>query len=250
MRSALFCLALAVTPVVASAAEAPRPGYLDPHIQSVHYDPDQVVLLQGVLGYQLMLEFAPDEQLQSVSIGDSLGWQVVPNHNANLLFLKPLERNAATNMNVVTTQRRYAFELRVLPKGGAKTANAIVTPYIVRFVYPPVAVAVSTPAPPDPPPEERNRAYVVTGAAENTPARIFDDGRMTYFAWQPQASVPAIFAVGADGKESLVNYGVRGAYTVVEQVSPRFVLRNGKQVATVINQGFVPPAALPRSGAK
>lgn len=248
MRAPLIALLLAAAPLAVSAAEAPRPGYGDPHIQSVAYDPDRVVLLQGVLGYQLMLEFAPDEQLQSVSIGDSLGWQVTPNRNANLLFLKPIERNAATNMNVVTTQRRYAFELRVLPKATAKKSNALVTPYIVRFIYPAVAVAASLPPPPVPPPEERNRAYVVTGAPENTPARIFDDGRMTYFAWAPQASVPAIFAVGADGKESLVNYGVRGAYTVVEQVSRRFVLRNGKQVATVINQGFVPAAALLRSG--
>ncbi len=250
MRVTLVALLLAAAPLMAAAAEAPRPGYGDPHIQSVAYDPDHVVLLQGVLGYQLMLEFAPDEQLQSVSIGDSLGWQVTPNKNANLLFLKPLERNAATNMNVVTTQRRYAFELHVLPKAVAKRASAVVTPYIVRFIYPAAAIAASLPPTPDPPPEERNRAYVVTGAPENTPARIFDDGRMTYFAWAPQASVPAIFAVSAEGKESLVNYGVRGDYTVVEQVSPRFILRNGKQVATVINQGFVPPAAMPRSGAK
>ena len=43
-----------------------------------------------------------------------------------------------------------------------------------------------------------------------------------------------------------MNYGVRGGYTVVEQISPRFVLRNGKLVATVINQGFVPPTSLAR----
>ena len=103
---------------------------------------------------------------------------------------------------------------------------------------------------PDPPPEEHNRAYLVTGAAGNVPTRVFDDGRMTYFAWGPQASVPAIFAVNAEGKESLVNYEVRGGYTVVEQLSPRFVLRNGKQVATVVNQGFTPPPATSRTSGR
>ena len=240
MRGALIILSLLATPFVAQAAAAPRPGYIDPHIQTTPYDPDQVVMLRGVLGYQIMLEFAPDERLESVSIGDSLGWQVTPNRNANLLFLKPLERNAVTNMNVVTSQRRYAFELRVQPK---KLRTAAATPYIVRFTYPRVAVAVADPPPPERPPEERNRAYVVTGSPENTPARIFDDGRMTYFAWAPQASAPAIFAVGPDGKESLVNYGLRGPYTVVEQLSPRFVLRNGKQVTTVTNQAFIQPSA-------
>ena len=231
-------LALLVAPLTAQAAVAPRPGYTDPHIQTAAYDPDQVTMLRGVLGYQIMLEFAADERLESVSIGDSLGWQVTPNRNANLLFLKPLERNAVTNMNVVTSQRRYAFELHVLPKS-ARTTSA---PFVVRFSYPRVAVAVVEPTPPEPPPEERNRAYLVTGAPENTPMRIFDDGRMTYFTWAPQASAPAIFAVGPDGRESLVNYDIRGPFTVVEQLAPRFVLRNGKQVATVVNQAFVQPS--------
>jgi type IV secretion system protein VirB9 len=246
MRWILPVLAMVAAPLSAQGAEPPRPGYEDPHIQTAAYDPDRVVLLRGVLGFQMMLQFAPDERLENVSIGDSLGWQVTPNRNANLLFLKPLERNAVTNMSVVTSQRRYTFELRVLPKG-ARTAAA---PYVVRFSYPQTAVAMSQPPPPELPPEERNRAYVVTGSAENTPARVFDDGRMTYFAWANQASAPAIFAVTADGKESLVNYDVRGAYTVVEQLAPRFVLRNGKQVATVTNQGFVPAAAPLAGGAR
>ncbi len=239
-----FCLL--ATPVAANSADLPRPGYADPHIQSVAYDPDRVVLLRGVLGYQMMLEFAPDERLESVSIGDSLGWQVTPNRNANLLFLKPIDRNAVTNMNVVTSQRRYSFELRVLPKG----ARLDTAPYVVRFAYPPLATAIPLPRAADPPPEERNLAYAVSGSAENTPVRIFDDGQMTYFAWAPQASVPAIFAVTSDGSESLVNSGVRGAYTVVEQLAPRFVLRNGKRVATVTNQAYRSPNATARADAR
>lgn len=246
MKGASLVLCLLATPVATHGAEAPRPGYADAHIQSVAYDPDRVVLLRGVLGYQMMLEFAPDERLESVSIGDSLGWQVTPNRNANLLFLKPIDRNAVTNMNVVTSQRRYSFELRVLPKG-ARIDSA---PYVVRFAYPQVAMAIPLPPPPDPPPEERNVAYVVSGSPENTPNRIFDDGRMTYFAWSPQASAPAIFAVTSDGRESLVNSGVRGAYTVVEQLAPRFVLRNGKRVATVTNQAYRSPGANVRADAR
>ena len=239
MKYVLLTLSLLSMPLVANSADLPRPGYADPHIQSVAYDPDRVVLLRGVLGYQMMLEFAPDERLESVSIGDSLGWQVTPNRNANLLFLKPIDRHAVTNMNVVTSQRRYSFELRVLPKG----ARVDTAPYVVRFAYPQTAMAIPLPPPPDPPPEERNRAYATSGAAENTPVRIFDDGQMTYFAWGPQASVPAIFAVTSEGRESLVNSGVRGDYTVVEQLAPRFVLRNGKRVATVTNQAYRSPAA-------
>ncbi|WP_310542654.1 TrbG/VirB9 family P-type conjugative transfer protein [Phenylobacterium sp.] len=246
MRAVLaLVLAMSTAPLAVQAAQIPRPGSGDPHIQSVEYDPDQVVLLNGVVGYQLMLEFAPDERLVNVSIGDSLGWQVTPNRNANLLFLKPIDKRAVTNMTVVTNQRRYAFDLRV--STGRSLAR---TPYVVRFIYPQVAVAAPAPEWVEPPPEVVNAAYTVTGAAESAPVQVFDDGRMTYFAWSPQAAAPAIFAVAADGAESLVNYGVRGGYTVVEQLAPRFMLRNGKQVATVTNQAYRAAALDQRTAAK
>lgn len=237
-RLIAVALVLAGAPLWCDAAEAPRPGMGDARIQSVAYDPEQVVLINGAIGYQLMLEFAPDERLENVSIGDSLGWQVTPNRKANLLFLKPIERKAATNMTVVTNLRRYAFELRVAPNGARRAS----LPYVVRFIYPQVAVALPEPEPPERPPQVVNQAYALSGARENLPERVFDDGRMTYFAWPAQASLPAIFAVSSDGSESLVNYGIRGGYTVVEQLAGRFVLRNGKQVVTVVNQGYAPAA--------
>lgn len=233
MRALSLILLLTATPMTASGAETPRPGLTDPRIQTVEYDPDQVIVLRGVLNYQLMLEFSPGERIENVSIGDSLGWQVTPNRKANLLFLKPVDRSAVTNMTVVTNQRRYAFDLRVAPKNARG-----VMPYVVRFSYPQMAMAVPIPPEREAPPQIVNRSYAVTGAAENAPVLIFDDGRMTYFEWPAQGAVPAIFAVGADGAESLVNYGVRGRYIVVEQLAPRFSLRNGKQVATVINNGY------------
>ena len=239
IRAAVLALALIAAPAQAFGAETPLPGMIDPRIQTVAYDPDQVVILRGILGFQMMVEFAPDERLENVSIGDSLGWQVTPNKKANLLFLKPLDPRAVTNMTVVTNLRRYTFDLRVAARG----TRISQIPFVVRFTYPLVAMAMLDPEPaPDPLPVVANRAYLVTGAAENTPSQVFDDGRMTYFAWAPDASAPAIFAVSADGQESLVNYGVRGGYTVVEQLAPRFVLRNGKQVATVVNQAYVAPA--------
>ncbi len=229
----------------AQAAVRPRPGDQDPRIQTVAYDPDQVTLLEGQLGFQMMLEFGPDERIENVSVGDALGWQVTPNRKANLLFLKPIDRLAPTNMTVVTTVRRYSFELRVAPKASRNLA-----PYAVRFTYPPAAIAMII-APefvPDPPPLVANANYRVTGSAENAPARIFDDGRVTYFEWPQGRAVPAIFAVAADGAENLVNYRVRGDFLVVEQLSPQFVLRNGKQVAQVLNQGYVQAVAVAKSG--
>lgn len=236
MRTLLLAGLIACAPLAAGALEAPRPGLADPRIQFVDYDPDQVVLIRGAMGYQLMLEFAADERIENVSIGDSLGWQVTPNRRANLLFLKPID-GASTNMTVITNARRYVFQLSVAPKNAASAA-----PYTVRFIYPEAAVALPVEVPqPEARPIVANAAYAIAGSPESRPVRVFDDGRMTYFEWSPDGALPAIFAVGSDGAESVVNYSMRGAYIVVEQLAGRFALRNGAQVATVTNQAWAYP---------
>ncbi|UAL08872.1 TrbG/VirB9 family P-type conjugative transfer protein [Caulobacter segnis] len=216
------------------AADTPRPGAIDSRIRTVAYDPDQVVRLTGYFGIQTMLEFAPDERIENVSIGDALGWQVTPNKKANLLFLKPLDRTAATNMTVVTDRRRYVLELVVAgPKASSKDLA-----YVVRFLVPAPAPMVVTTAPPPGAPVVRNSAYAVKGDAAIQPTKVFDDGAATYFAWPAQADLPAVFVVGADGVEGLANAVVRDGYLVVDQLAPRFVLRSGKASLTVVNGAF------------
>ena len=216
----------------AQAADIPRPGELDARIQTIFYDPNQVFLLRGTIGYQFMLEFAPDEHIETVSIGDSVDWQITPNRKANVLFIKPINHSGHTNLTVLTDARRYAFELREEPPRPNSTVL-----YVARMVYPQPAQAVQEKvAPPrETPPVVANTAYTVTGSVAERPLRIFDDGHMTYFEWAKDGPLPAIFAVAADGSESLVNYVVRGPYVVVEQVASRFMLRDGEEVATVDN---------------
>lgn len=234
--------ALAVSAALAGpvmATDAPRPGAVDPRIRTVAYDPDQVVRLTGYFGIQTMLEFAPDERIENVSIGDALGWQVTPNKKANLLFLKPLDRTAATNMTVVTDRRRYVFELVVAgPKATTKDLA-----YVVRFLVPTPAVVIAAPPPPPAAPTAHNASYSVKGDAVIQPTKVFDDGSATYFAWPQQADLPAVFVVGADGVEGLANAVVRDGYLVVDQLAPRFVLRSGKASLTVTNAAFAQETA-------
>lgn len=238
MKRLALALLLAASTLTVSPAAAQ--GAADARVRLVDYDPGRVTQIRAALGYQLMLEFAPNERIENVSIGDAVGWQVTPNRRANILFLKPID-GQATNMTVVTDQRRYLFELRLAPKG-SKAQPA----YAVRFVYPAPIVAAPEPAR-EAGPQVSNTAYSVTGAPAVAPSRIFDDGEMTYFEWPPEAAAPAIFALAADGSESMVNYAVHGRYVVVQQLAPRFILRDGKQVATVVNAGFPAPGPLARS---
>jgi type IV secretion system protein VirB9 len=206
-------------------ARRPDPGLVDPHIQSILYDPDQVVLLNGALGWQIMIEFAPDERIENVSIGDALAWQVTPNKKARDLFLKPLIKNAATNMTVLTDQRRYAFELEAGPRLGT-------TPWVLRFEYPKEIVqAVEEPLPPPPPP--LNFRYLIGGDPTLRPSRVWDDGTVTYFEFSNETPLPAIYTGSPKGPESLVNTSVRGRVIIVQQTSGIFTLRSGDQFATV-----------------
>lgn len=229
----------------ARAEQTPIPGTTDPRIRSVFYDPDQVVAIRGYFGYQMMIEFAPDERIENVSIGDGLAWQVTPNHKATLLFLKPIDGETPTNMTVVTDQRRYAFELSARRPG--KTIPSDMA-YVVRFTYPPPPPPPPAPPPPAPP-ERQNLAYTYTGSRALLPSLVFDDGRFTYFQWPSTATIPAVFLVGPDGAESIVNFTVRDGYFVVEQMAPKFALRSAKELTLVINDAWRDPlidAAAPR----
>ncbi|MEI6417902.1 MAG: P-type conjugative transfer protein VirB9 [Sphingomonadales bacterium] len=241
---------LLVVGVAAHAAQVPVASPVDPRIRTIVYNPREVVTITGQPGYQMVVEFGPGERIENVSIGDAQAWQATPNRKADLLFLKPIDSIASTNMTVVTNLRRYNFELIVQP---AKTRSN--QTFDIRFIFPNEELAAKPSAAADPsvsdalPPESWNFAYSYTGDKANLPARVFDDGRFTYFQWPAGVDTPAVFAVGADGKESLVNHIVKGRYFVVEQLAGQFVLRSGAQVTQVFNDAMrtaEPGAAAPR----
>jgi type IV secretion system protein VirB9 len=232
--AALLVLA-AATPTL--AAESPRPDGGDPRLRVVLYDPSQVVTVRAALGYQMMIEFDAGERIENVAVGDSLGWQVIPSRNGNLLFLKPMDQAPATNMTVVTNLRRYAFELTVRPRPARPDDPSLV--YSLRFDYPAPATPVATVAEPTPaPPQDVNHAYSYQGSAEILPSRLFDDGQSTYFRFAEGVSYPAIFAVEADHSEAVVNFHVRDGYLVVDRLARGFVLRRGKEETRIFNDGF------------
>ncbi len=231
-------LVLSILATLAFAAPAvaqgvtPPPGPVDYRIRSMVYDPGQVVSLAGHLGYQMMIEFGAGERIENISIGDSVSWQVTPNRRANLLFLKPIQRRAPTNMTVVTNLRRYAFELAVYEPGGR---NDDLITYSLNFIYPEDQSVAEVEQPFDPfnSGAPINSNYVTTGAASLYPSRVFDDGAFTYFQFPPAADTPAIFVLGADNEEEMVNSQVRGDYTVIDRIAGEFVLRYGRDRARV-----------------
>ena len=221
---------------------APALAATDGHLQTVHYEADQVVSVKGRLGYQSMIEFGQGETIENVAVGDSAAWQVTPNKRANLLFLKPLMGKARTNMTVVTDQRVYLFDLSVAPSGNTPLYNLRFTYGVPkparpqqRIAYPQLLANASVAAPAVAHPK-LNYDWKRKGDKEILPARFYDDGRATYLQWKAGAPMPALLERDEKGREGLINYRVQGQFIVVDEVPRTLVMRLGKKTAVLINR--------------
>jgi len=226
----------------------------DPRLVSRLFDADAVVRIEGKPNVETTIRFGDNELIENVAIGDSNGWQVTPNKRANLLFVKPLNPKAATNMTVVTSDHTYFFDLVVSPKDGKPV-------YELAFTYPkeakPAPVQAATAEQPNATEiaaasnplaivdtAQLNFAWAGSGDRKLLPTRIYDDGSATYLAWPAGTPVPAILVKDKQGTEGPVNYAVRGDVIVVENVPREIILRSGKQMATIDNNG---PERAPRA---
>jgi type IV secretion system protein VirB9 len=82
-------------------------------------------------GFQSYIEFSKNEEIQTVTLGDTYAWKI--NSLANRLFIKPLEKNIRTNMTIITNKKTYQFDIvaRELEEGDEKDLV-----YVIRFYYP------------------------------------------------------------------------------------------------------------------
>lgn len=238
--------AMLLAPMLAHPAFAlrdSRPLATDPRIHTMMFSADEVYKFTGHYGYQSTIEFAPDEEIQTISMGDSVSWLLEP--SGNRIFLKPLEQNATTNMTVLTNKRSYLFELH------AREASNINDPqlvFVLRFMYPSDAndyisgSSIDNTLPDLEDPEVRNKMnfnYTLRGKENIAPLRVFDDGEFTYFEFRNKnADVPAFFLVDSQGKEALINYRTRGDFIVVERVWGVYTLRHGPDLVCVYNESW------------
>lgn len=237
----LTTVALIALSSPALAEKSPRPGPVDDRIRSVVYSPRDVTEIKGHYGYQTLIEFNRDEEIQNVVLGDSMAWYAKPNEAGNLLFVKPIEDNATTNLTVITSKRTYHFELNAR---STTSSHAKDMAFHVQFKYPEgdsgflerdvSVVSQSERAAP----AEWNFDYEFAGDTRQVPKRAFDDGEFTYFEFDKSVDVPALFKVAPDGTESLINYQIEGRYVVVQRTAAQFTLRNGELVTCIFNRGY------------
>ena len=245
----------------AHATREPRPILIDHRVRTIVYQPDQVFKYTGHYHYQTAIEFAPDESILTISMGDSTAWMLNP--SGFRLFLKPVEQDATTNMTLITNKRTYLFELHARETDDIDDKEMA---FIVRFIYPSEATGGSggggsrgstddggsfsryldsVPNPVDDP-GKYNMNYTISGTDIMAPIRIFDDGLFTYFQFRDKnADLPAFYMTDDNGNEALINFRTRGDYIVVERVAKKFTLRHGNYIVCVFNEAWTPLGELP-----
>jgi len=252
MRQAALVVACALAlgmPAATWALANPEQSIRDHRIRFVDFDPLDVVQLDAVIGVATQISFAPGEQYVTHAFGDSEAYELssVQNH----LFFKPIAEQANTNLLVVTNQRSYAFRLSY---HDSREAKAI---YRLEFRYPEEEAARREAqvqeerrreALAKPVPVLNWRGYTMAGDTGLAPTSAWDDGRQTVFQFGPGQEFPAVYLVGADGQERLVNHHVSGPaleLMVLHRVAQRWHLRLGDRVLAIENDmtpgdGLVP----------
>lgn len=217
------CISLLVFPLAMLASDvvrgeiAPAPTTGDAHIQTAPYDPQEVVVLHVAPGFATTVIFSPDERVETVTVGESSGWQVQVNKRADQLVVKPLGSQPSTNLTVISDQRTYNFLLTTVPPDFG------VAPYLVRMTYPsPVQTAEQ-----DAKPSAVPSVYRLSGARDLRPTAMSDDGQFTSIVWPATAPMPAVYSEDEPGKLALVNGVVREGVFVIEGVHARLVFVRG-----------------------
>lgn len=238
-------LATALPCPAAYAITEPRKGTADARVKTLTYRENDVFELKGHYGFTTMVELSPKEHIETTSIGDSEAWQVIPStQRGNILFVKPLEPNAETNMTVLTDKRIYAFELSADIASSYKSDDLA---FRVRFIYPEDAEELQQKKKPslkdyDPlsgaDTSDWNFDYAYSGARRLRPEQAFDDGTFTYLKFEKQDITPAIFVVDEAGHESLINFNIQGDYLVIERVGRQFTLRDGDIATCIFNEDY------------
>jgi type IV secretion system protein VirB9 len=228
------------------AVRESKPTPIDSRIRIMVYNPNDVFKFTGYYNYQASIELAPSEEVSSISMGDTTGWQIVP--SGNRIFLKPIENDVTTNMTLITNKRTYYFELYAQEALDIRDPNMV---FNVKFIYPDddtsdnlqTYATTSTDNGPDlEHPEDYNFNYTISGHEDIAPVKIFDDGSFTYLQFRDRNNqIPAIFAVDQDLKEEIVNYKPSKSdanLVIIERVYKKLSLRLGKKITCIFNEDF------------
>ena len=239
----------------ALALDTPRSASQDSRVRFVDYQPYNITKIVGTLRSSVQIEFAADEEIAHAALGNSVAWEVAP--AGNILFLKPRENQPVTNISIVTTRRdgsTRSYQMELTVRDGSVEAGQN-TYFYVKYRYPAdeaerrkLEAAARVQAAQAGEADRvlslheahgpRNWRYSAQGAQALEPQAVYDNGKVTTFAFVGNQEMPAIYMENSDGTESLVPKSVDGNLALVHAISRKFILRRGGDVLCVFNEAY------------
>ncbi len=245
-----------------------NPITTDSRIRTLVYNPNEVYELKFYYGYQSFIEFAEDEEIEMISIGEAFAWRLTP--AGKRLFIRPLEIAGHTNMTIISNKRTYHFDIRSGEYDGKADEELV---YTIRFFYPqigqplpiPPALTIPNPAPPprgldrtiiktpfpgantaenlsnliarNPEAGELNFDFSLAGKSDNImPLKVYDDGKDTFFQFPSEnLIIPTVSLVDNRGNEQSLTYIIRDGFVVVPTTGKQFTLRLADGLLCVYN---------------
>ncbi|NKB84809.1 P-type conjugative transfer protein VirB9 [Brucella grignonensis] len=252
---AIVVTVLTLTPV--QALEIPASAQQDNRVRFVNYQPYNITRIVGTIRSSVQVEFAPDEEIAHVALGNTVAWEVAP--AGHILFLKPRENQPATNISVVTTRRdgsKRSYQMELVVRDGSVDAGQN-TYFYVKYRYPAdeaerrrleeearkraaeagyadQVLGIHEQYGP------RNWRYSAQGGAAIEPQAVYDNGKVTTFSFSGNQEMPAIYIENSDGTESLVPKTVQGDLVLVHAISRKFILRRGSDTLCIYNEAYSP----------
>ncbi|WP_154916615.1 P-type conjugative transfer protein VirB9 [Klebsiella michiganensis] len=258
-------------------ASIPQASRYDTRVQQVVYNPLNVTVVSTRPGFMTTLVFDSDEAVISARPGFEEAWEATPDANrvnvrpvalvqgapgadgnTTQVVIPPNSQDWHTNLLVVTTRRLYNIELNVIDDKSSQQPA-----FQVSYRYPGEALektrreatarqreqsqkqqqadiqqALNSAQTP------RNWDYLKypgRDSARIVPDFAYDDGRFTFVGFSSAKSIPSV-TKELNGQEHVVNSSIRrkGNFTVlvIQEVTPRLVLRSGNAVVGLENRGF------------
>lgn len=277
MKSPILCALALMLCETAWSAAIPQASRYDARVQQVVYNPLNVTVVSTRPGFMTTLVFDSDEAVISARPGFEDAWEATPDANrvnirpvalvqgapgadgnTTQVVIPPNSRDWRTNMLVVTSRRLYNVELNVIddksPQQPAfqvsyrypgenrekarREAAARAQEQEQRQQQTDIQQALNAAQTP------RNWDYLSypgRDSARIVPDFAYDDGRFTFVGFSPAKSIPSV-TKALNGQEHVVNSSIRrkGNFTVlvIQEVTPRLVLRSGHAVVGLENRGF------------
>ena len=203
-------------------------NYSENSIYEVYSKPD----------YLTTLRLAPNEKVIFKAGGDTERWMIEEavggKENRTYIYIKPLEEDIKTNINIVTDKHSYFINI--------ESKNGEYNP-LVEWQYPNERKILMNEY------EDNSEAIDTTDLmklnyryfwnknSKLSPVQVFDNGKKTFIVLKANLQeMPAFYGKGLDNQLSLVNTKIEGRNVMINSVVKEIHMTLGKKTLKIYNR--------------